>query len=442
MFSVFSFLDQMGKKAKRKSSRAEIFSYSKRRKSGEMAENKPQRQSGSEELSAVAVEPHSDFTQKRIDARMANDVSRETSCVKGYASCSNVPSGANSDITSSVSSGALSRPYEARDPRLKFRFTTRGLHRIRPYEIPDCIGGALFGSESFFEERHCQIPGDENRRISGEERVPATQMQKEKWTRHNVGKDNNTIYHEAKWKGLGEALYPWTLKPVKLTPSPSESVWRSSKRVVQDSSTSSSSTSKTPPPSTTEKNLDKSLRQSQRNDFSLGNQNLDDKIWSNFASLALRSENRNPSVKRPSPSESVWRSSKRLVQDSSTSGHLRLRPSVLSSASSSSLSSSSSSASTSKDNHSQGENGKLRLPPPVHLKHKTCSQEALADCEDSLTNHVSTTPSSANQTTRMTASNYEDFSPDDVTVDELSGYLEDYLCLPKKMSSMAEMMYT
>jgi len=408
MFSVFSFLDQMGKKAKRKSSRAEIFSYSKRRKSGEMAENKPQRQSGSEELSAVAVEPHSDFTQERIDARMANDVSRETSCVKGYASCSNVPSGANSDITSSVSSGALSRPYEARDPRLKFRFTTRGLHRIRPYEIPDCIGGALFGSESFFEERHCQIPGDENRRISGEERVPATQMQKEKWTRHNVGKDNNTIYHEAKWKGLGEALYPWTLKPVKLTPSSSSS--SSPAAVITTTSPSSSSTSKTPPPSTTEENLDKSLR--------------------------------NPSVKRPSPSESVWRSSKRLVQDSSTSGHLRLRPSVLSSASSSSLSSSSSSASTSKDNHSQGENGKLRLPPPVHLKHKTCSQEALADCEDSLTNHVSTTPSSANQTTRMTASNYEDFSPDDVTVDELSGYLEDYLCLPKKMSSMAEMMYT
>ena len=73
---------------------------------------------------------------------------------------------------------------------------------------------------------------------------------------------------------------------------------------------------------------------------------------------------------------------------------------------------------------------------------KTCSQEALEDWEDNLTNHGSTASSSINQTAKMSASNYEDFSPDDVTVDELSGYLEDYLCLPKKMSTMAEMMYT
>ena len=66
------------------------------------------------------------------------------------------------------------------------------------------------------------------------------------------------------------------------------------------------------------------------------------------------------------------------------------------------------------------------------------------EADDISTNQVarSSSASAIEASSRISASNYEDFSPDDVTVDELSGYLEDYLCLPKKMSSMAEMMYT
>ena len=87
--------------------------------------------------------------------------------------------------------------------------------------------------------------------------------------------------------------------------------------------------------------------------------------------------------------------------------------------------------------------GYTEIFPMFFHQRRTCSQEALAEAEDISTSQPKRSVSTSGiQTTKISAANYEDFSPDDVTVDELSGYLEDYLCLPKKMSPMAEMMYT
>ena len=135
-----------------------------------------------------------------FDETMANGASLAvTSGSNSGTSCTG--SGISFETTSGSTSGAFSHPYDAADTRLKCRFTTRGLHRICPYEIPDCIGGTLFGSELTFDERLCRIPAEEDLKLPGEAKFPVAQTQKEKWNRHNVGKDNNTIYQEAKWKG-------------------------------------------------------------------------------------------------------------------------------------------------------------------------------------------------------------------------------------------------
>ena len=85
----------------------------------------------------------------------------------------------------------------------KCRFTTRGLHRVQPYEVPECIGGKLLPADA----DDGVDGGAADRRSSGcaERRISDGDTQilqrKEKWNRHNVGKDFNNIYQEAKWKG-------------------------------------------------------------------------------------------------------------------------------------------------------------------------------------------------------------------------------------------------
>jgi len=356
-------------------------------------------------------------------------------------------SGVASGNSSAESIGAFSQPYDLGDVTLKCRFTTKGLHRVRPYEIPDCIGESYFGSD--FEAR-ISFEDPEIRRAAGDAGIPVAQTKrKEKWNRHNVGKDNNTIYHEAKWKGLGEALFPWTLKPVKLTPSSSSS--SSPAAAVTSIPSASSSIANEVPKAKSPSSPDEELRAPfKSNDFESVDEISDDKIWSNFASLALRSvKSRTSSTKRPSPS--TWRDAKRLDRHGPPSVSLSSRPSALSSSSLLTCGNPGQGASAGGGSLSRGESpasdsertgGKTRLPMPPQIKRKTCSQEALEDCDDNLANRASSSLSSSNPTTKISASSYEDFSPDDVTVDELSGYLEDYLCLPKKMSSMAEMMYT
>ena len=86
-------------------------------------------------------------------------------------------------------------PFGGSESKGKCRFTTRGLHRMQPYEIPECIGGKLIPADPGIDagERHSSGAAG---------RISDTQMQrKEKWNRHNVGKDFNNIYQEAKWKG-------------------------------------------------------------------------------------------------------------------------------------------------------------------------------------------------------------------------------------------------
>jgi len=234
----------------------------------------------------------------------------------------------------------------------------------------------------------------------------STKSRKEKWNRHNVGKDFNSIYQEARCKGVSRLMYPWTLRPIKLTPQ------------VSTSSSCSSSPVSSPSPrptSCSENSEDLKLADCKETSKS----EIQDKIWDNFASLALKHDGKS----------GTWRG----VQTKTSTPHsLRVsdfpseyfRPESAADA-----------AAACPSSHSDRNRGIGKWKPvdqlPFDVKRKTCSQEALTDSDDL-----------QNSTKAMTASNYEDFSPDDVTVDELSAYLEDYLCLPKRMSSMAEMMYT
>ena len=73
---------------------------------------------------------------------------------------------------------------------------------MRPYEIPECIGGD-FMAPDFDEIADSRHSAPDTRLKSGvDDAVPASQTQrKEKWNKHNVGKDFNNICQEAKWKG-------------------------------------------------------------------------------------------------------------------------------------------------------------------------------------------------------------------------------------------------
>lgn len=299
---------------------------------------------------------------------------------------------------------------------------------MQPYEIPECIGGKLIPADPGIDagERHSSGAAG---------RISDTQMQrKEKWNRHNVGKDFNNIYQEAKWKGLGQVMYPWTLKPVKLSSSSSNST---ASAPATFSSFSSSNAAKTqlatrlplPLLSETDSPTDDSANRA------------DDKIWTNFASLALKSERGSVTMSNRVP-PIAWRDTARFHTRRPTSGHA-IR-------SSSPQGGSIDRADTFEDAGSCEEErrgGKFKASHqlPLYTKQrKTCSQEALTEAEELSSNPASSSRSSPSLVnhTRISASNYEDFSPDEVTVDELSGYLEEYLCLPKRMSSMAEMMYT
>lgn len=68
---------------------------------------------------------------------------------------------------------------------------------------------------------------------------------------------------------------------------------------------------------------------------------------------------------------------------------------------------------------------------------------AISECEGA-PRTVSTPPSSSSSSSSSVRSCSEQARAyvDDITIEDLSGYLEYYLYLPKKMSHMAEMMYT
>jgi len=349
--------------------------------------------------------------------------------VNGADLTTTLKNGAGGDADGAIDIGAIQTgPYGVRVLQNKCRFTTRGLHRIKPYEIPECIGGKLFvKSETAGDDV------DDDEEVGGgrrKDQIPEVQTQRRAKNRHNVGKDFNNICQEAKHKGLGQAMYPWALKPVKLTvggtnlgnassstsSSSSLSLATSSSKLLfaNELASSSSRSKKTSPTS---------------------NAKLDENVWNDFASLALKSE-RHTQGNSDQATPSGWRDSHRVVFSSTP---------LAASSSAPFLAEDESKtkdnvhrfrdSSTESGNRAVGKSKASQQLPLFVKQRRTCSQEALQQNPEDIS-------TSANQSSRISASNYEDFSPDDVTVDELSGYLEDYLCLPKKMSSMAEMMYT
>lgn len=354
------------------------------------------------------------------------------------------PSAAPSDVSvpTDAISDVITSPHGGSIIQCKYRFTTRGLHRMRPYEIPECIGGD-FMAPDFDEIADSRHSAPDARLKSGvDETVPASQTQrKEKWNKHNVGKDFNNICQEAKWKGLGQIMYPWALKPVKLTSNlfPGCATSSSSSSPSSSSPPSSSSSSPKPlaPPLTNPLQLPPSNAAFSARTKDSSNEIIDERIWSNFASLALKTEkshtqgpnlggtsqwrDRRPGARsRENPALASTSKSAQSNQDALRLGML-----------------------TSVEEERSAGKSKANQQLPIYVKRRTCSQEALAEAEDISTSQPKRSASTSGiQTTKISAANYEDFSPDDVTVDELSGYLEDYLCLPKKMSSMAETMYT
>jgi len=360
-----------------------------------------------------------------------------------------VSSSASSSSSSSAidpSAVCLSTPYAGKRVQCKYRFTTRGLHRKRPYEMPECIGGDGMTAPDWEDEAPRKMKdaaGD------GEEAASAsTTQRKEKWNKHNVGKDFNIICQEAKSKGLGQVMYPWALKPVKLTPNSFFGCAPSSSSSSPSPSSSTSSKSPTPPA------LDSPFRHHLSNESPSGrtenstHEIFEEKVWNNFASLALKSGNSSsPTQGKSRDTMTKWRDRRRHASGAKSSAASAASSSsslLFTCAPDSDIGAASRIGPPEDDAARKVGKSKAGQQLPVYAKsRRTCSQEALVDAEDISTNQVArSTSASAIEASRISASNYEDFSPDDVTVDELSGYLEDYLCLPKKMSSMAEMMYT
>lgn len=78
-------------------------------------------------------------------------------------------------------------------------------------------------------------------------------------------------------------------------------------------------------------------------------------------------------------------------------------------------------------------------------------RNVISECERSLASHEdpprtvssnAAAPSSASSGSPRSCSEQARAFVDDITIEDLSGYMEFYLYIPKKMSHMAEMMYT
>ncbi|MFT7801328.1 oxidative stress-responsive serine-rich protein 1 isoform X2 [Arapaima gigas] len=89
--------------------------------------------------------------------------------------------------------------------------------------------------------------------------------------------------------------------------------------------------------------------------------------------------------------------------------------------------------------------------PGVEVYSFTGLRDVISECEKNLTGAEDVSPASPQRRTQCTSGNSG--SPrscseqarayvDDITIEDLSGYMEYYLYIPKKMSHMAEMMYT
>jgi len=347
----------------------------------------------------------------------------------------------DSKYDSSSTHTLLSAPYAGKRVQCKYRFTTRGLHRKRPYEMPECIGGDWLTAPDVEEEAPRRIKDGAG---EGDE---AASQRKEKWNKHNVGKDFNIICQEAKSKGLSQVMYPWALKPVKLTPNSFFGCAPSSSSSSPSPSPCSSTSSKAPASPSVDPLRDPLSTESpeMKESSTAGNAGVfDERVWTNFASLALRSSrSSSPTQGNDRDSMKKWRDRRRHPSGAKA---VASPSSVLFARLPDSASGAASTVAPAEDvAERRAGKSKAGQQLPVYAKQRrTCSQEALVDADDISTNQVarSSSASAIEASSRISASNYEDFSPDDVTVDELSGYLEDYLCLPKKMSSMAEMMYT
>uniref|UniRef100_H3CI63 Oxidative stress-responsive serine-rich protein 1 n=2 Tax=Tetraodon nigroviridis TaxID=99883 RepID=H3CI63_TETNG len=98
---------------------------------------------------------------------------------------------------------------------------------------------------------------------------------------------------------------------------------------------------------------------------------------------------------------------------------------------------------------SQDEDGRgaeCRCPPGalgwagVEVYSFTGLREVISECERSLASHDHA-PRTASSSPRSCSEQARAYI-DDITIEDLSGYMEYYLYIPKKMSHMAEMMYT
>lgn len=69
-------------------------------------------------------------------------------------------------------------------------------------------------------------------------------------------------------------------------------------------------------------------------------------------------------------------------------------------------------------------------------------RDVISECELSLPGHEDASRTVGSGGSPRSCSEQARAYVDDVTIEDLSGYMEYYLYIPKKMSHMAEMMYT
>lgn len=100
----------------------------------------------------------------------------------------------------------------------------------------------------------------------------------------------------------------------------------------------------------------------------------------------------------------------------------------------------------------EGRGAECRCPPGglgwagVEVYSFTGLREVISECERSLASHDhaprTTATAVASSSSPRSCSEQARAYIDDITIEDLSGYMEYYLYIPKKMSHMAEMMYT